>query len=56
MVSPHKERGGDSYEIEEYKGTKGADIWLDVPASYYLGAVVFFARKGANCYGLQGDL
>lgn len=51
---PIKNEAGDSYEIEEYKGTKGADIWLDVPASYYLGAVVFFCKKRSELLRTSG--
>lgn len=44
----------DTYEIEEYKGTKDSEIWLDEPASYYLGAVVFFCKKRSELLRTSG--
>jgi hypothetical protein len=35
----------ETYEIEEYAGSNNADIWLDTPASWFLGALLFFSRK-----------
>lgn len=35
----------ETYEIEEYHGSKDSEVWLDCPASWYLGAVLFFCKK-----------
>lgn len=32
----------DNYKIESYKGTDKCNIMMDVPAEYFLGAMVFF--------------
>jgi len=34
-----------TYEIEEYAGSNNADIWLEKPASWFLGALLFFSSK-----------
>jgi len=35
----------DTYEIEAYSGTKDAEKWLDTPASWFLGMLLFFSNK-----------
>ena len=42
MYRPITKRYGDAYEIEPYKGTRDADKFKDVSASYLNGMLVFF--------------
>ena len=35
----------DTYEIKEYQGSKDSEKFLDLPASYFLGMVLFFCKK-----------
>ncbi len=35
----------ETYEIEEYAGSNNADIWLETPASWFIGMLLFFSRK-----------
>jgi hypothetical protein len=42
LYRPITNKKGPNYQIEVYSGTEKCETMLDVPVSYYLGAMVFF--------------
>lgn len=45
LYRPITERVGDAYEIERYSAKEEADLWLDCPASWFAGALLFFSNS-----------